>query len=69
MLSHKLEKKMGNDKKVAQSKHRVQFQKQEEQARKNVMHPNRFHQLQEALFVIQTCQAFTVVENKHSGTS
>jgi hypothetical protein len=58
--AHKLEKKMEHGKKVAQSKHQAQLQRQEVQTRKNGMAPNRFHHLQTALFVIQTCQPFTV---------
>ena len=62
--SHKLEKKMEHGKKAAQSKHQAQLQRQEVQASKNGMSPNRFHQLQAALFVIQTCQPFAVVEKQ-----
>jgi transposase len=62
--AHHLEKKMEHGKKAAQSKHQVQLQKQAAQASKNGMAPNRFHQLQAALFVIQTCQSFAVVENR-----
>ena len=62
--AHHLEKKMEHGKKAAQSKHQVQLQKQAAQASKNGMAPNRFHQLQAALFVIQTCQPFAVVEKQ-----
>ncbi len=61
---HNLEKKMGHDKKVALSTHQEQLQKQEAQVNKNGMSPNRFHQLQVALFVIQSCQVFVVVEKQ-----
>jgi hypothetical protein len=40
------------------------LQKQAAQASKNGMAPNRLHQLQAALFVIQTCQSFAVVEKQ-----
>ena len=60
--AHKLERKMEHDKKAAQSKHQAQLQKQEAQASKNGMTPNRFHQVQTALFVIATCQVFAVVQ-------
>jgi hypothetical protein len=62
--AHHLEKTMEHGKKAAQSKHQVQLQKQAAQASKNGMAPNRFQQLQAALFVIQTCQSFAVVEKQ-----
>ncbi len=60
--AHKLEKKMGHDKKSKLSDHQDQLQKQEAQTTNHDMEPNRFQQLKVALFLIQTCQAFDVVE-------
>jgi hypothetical protein len=60
--AHKLEKKMGHDKRASLSAHQVQLQKQEAQTIQHGMAPSRFQQLKVALFLIQTCQAFCVVE-------
>ena len=60
--AHKMESHMDHGRKAALSTHQVHFQKQEAQATKHDMTPNRYHQLKSTLFVIQTCQAFSVVE-------
>lgn len=60
--AHNLEQRVGHGRKAALSGHQSQLQKQEAQATRLGMKPNRFHQLKAALFVIQTCQPFSVVE-------
>ena len=60
--AHKLEQSVGHGRKAALTGHQSQLQKQEAQATRHGMKPNRFHQLKAALFVIQTCQPFSVVE-------
>jgi hypothetical protein len=67
--AHKLERKMENGKKGALSKHQAQLQKQEAQASKNGMAPNRFHQVQAALLSFQPVRPLPLCKNKHSGTS
>ena len=60
--AHNLEKKMGHGKRSALTAHQQQLQKQEAQASKHGMAPSRLQQLKVALFLIQTCQPFAVVE-------
>ena len=60
--AHKLEKKMGHGRKAALSAHQTRLQKQETQATQHGMAPSRFLQLKVALFLIQTCQPFAVVD-------
>ncbi len=60
--AHKLEQRVGHGRKAALTGHQSQLQKQEAQTTRHGMKPNRFHQLKAALFVIQTCQPFSVVE-------
>jgi hypothetical protein len=60
--THKFEKKMGHVKKTTLSTHQEQLQKQEAQANKDDMTPNRYLQLKVDLFLIQSCQDFSVEE-------
>jgi hypothetical protein len=53
--AQKLEKHVEHGKHV-HTKHQTQLQKQETQTTQHVMTPNRFHQLEVLLFLIQTCQ-------------
>ena len=67
--AHKLEQCIAHGKKAVLTSHQSQLQKQEVLVSKYVMTDNRFHQLKTTLFIIQTCQPFSVVENQHLGTS